>query len=231
MRNTPYYFEVKTLISQFAAAFNDIIINRYDSSGTIRDKVQVAYTYAPKQRVLHDLVNKGQEIKIPIVSIFYTGLQYDSTRVFYKDQTSYLSQVINNTDSSSLPFSKLLQPTPYNITINMSIICRFQEDLDQIISNFAPYSNPYIIISWKTPAAFTQLPTEIRTEVEWSGSINVDTQPTLPDSQKQHIIATTSFTIKGWLFPYKATNDTAPIIYKVDSNFTAVTGFDVLPYD
>ena len=45
-------------------------------------------------------------------------------------------------------------PVPVNLEVSMSILARYMEDVDQIISNFAPYNNPYIILSWPVPKAF-----------------------------------------------------------------------------
>ena len=93
-------------------------------------------------------------------------------------------------------------PVPVNITVNMSILTEYQTDMDQILSNFVAYSNPYIIISWKIPEDFgvgyTQ---EIRSEVLWNGSIPLDYPIEQTANSKPRINAETSFTIKGWIFP------------------------------
>jgi hypothetical protein len=103
----------------------------------------------------------------------------------------------------------------------MSILCKNQLDMDQILGNFIPYNNPYIIISWKIPSDFTPNYTqEIRTEVMWDGNISLNYPVEINNTQKAQIIADTSFTIKGWLFPYVD----KPIgnIFKIDLNFYAV---------
>ena len=109
----------------------------------------------------------------------------------------------------------------------MSILTKYQTDMDQIISNFIPYSNPYIVISWKLPAELSRQLTEIRTEVEWSGTMNMTYPQELDQSQPARVSADTSFTIKGWLFPDKSSTDTKNILY-IDTNFTPVTGFEYI---
>ena len=50
----------------------------------------------------------------------------------------------------SIDSDHLKTPLPVNVGINMSIMTKFQTDMDQIISNFAPYNNPYIVMRiWK----------------------------------------------------------------------------------
>jgi hypothetical protein len=59
----------------------------------------------------------------------------------------------------------------------MSIITKFQSDMDQILSNFVPYTNPYIILSWRVPEEIVSngfaFPQEIRSEVLWDGNITM----------------------------------------------------------
>lgn len=73
--------------------------------------------------------------------------------------------------------------------------------MDQIISNFVPFCNPYVVISWKVPEAFKlSVGQEIRSEVLWDGSVAVNYPTELTSSQKARVTADTTFTIKGWLF-------------------------------
>jgi len=207
------------MVTQFVAAFDDIVINRYNRSRDVVDKINVRYLYAPKSRVLNDLTNKAQHIKIPAVSVSIGSVERDEQRVFNKIVGFYDAMPsIGTTDF-------LPSPVPVNIGINMSVITKYQTDMDQILSNFIPYSNPYIIISWKVPADLSNRTTEIRSEVEWSGSISID-YPTELDSQTTaRVTADTSFVIKGWLFPYNASLS-ASNIFTVTTNFTPLTGFD-----
>ena len=62
MKNQAYYFEIKDIVTQFVSAFNDVVINRYNKNKNVVDRINVRYVYAPKERVLHDLVNKSQHL-------------------------------------------------------------------------------------------------------------------------------------------------------------------------
>ena len=71
MKADPYYFEVKDVIAQFLAAFDDIVIKRFNKNREIQDKIHVRYLYAPKQRVMHDIINQNTiYYKMPISSSF-----------------------------------------------------------------------------------------------------------------------------------------------------------------
>lgn len=214
MVNYTYNFEIKDLLTQFVAAFDDTIIKRYDKSGNARQEIAVRYVFAPKQRILYDIVNKAQNIELPVVAINLTNVSYDTEREFNK---------LNNFEnySSAKSSSAIRTPTPVNLTVNMSILCRYMQDMEQIISNFIPYSNPYIILSWKEPVSDNiNDAIEIRSEVLWDQNISINTPSETTYSDKFRIIADTTFTIRGWLFRSK--NERSAPIYFIENNFINV---------
>lgn len=223
MKKQPYHFEIKDIVTQFIAAFDDVVINRYNKQREIQDKIQVKYLYAPKERVLHDIVNKAQHITIPAISVSIASVNRDETRVFNKITGSYH----NPSDMSQEISNFIPAPVPIDVEISMSIITRFQTDMDQILSNFIPYTNPYIVISWKVPTDFTPQMEELRSQVLWSGSTSLTYPADLSPSSPYRVTADTSFTVKGWLFSDITQPDGDRIFY-IDSRFTPVTGFDII---
>lgn len=212
MKNYTYNFEIKDILTQFIAAFDDTVIKRYDGSRNARADVEVRYVFAPKQRVMYDIVNKAQNITLPVVTVDLKSVSYDSDRAFNKVNKLYNYR--NEIDNTSVDM-----PTPVNLQVSMSILGRYMQDVEQIISNFAPYTNPYIILTWREPSAREE-DVEIRTEVLWDENISLNTPTETTYSDKFRIVADTSFTIKTWLFRNKNT-DSAPI-YFIENNFIAV---------
>ena len=214
MKTYTYNFEVKDLLTQFVAAFDDTVIKRYDRNNNARQEIGVRYVFAPKQRIMHDIVNKAQNIELPVVAVDLAGISYDTDRVFNK-----LDNFQNYANANSN--SSIRTPTPVNLTVNMSILCRYMQDMEQIISNFVPYSDPYIILAWKEPVASGRNDViEIRSEVLWDQNISLNTPTETTYSDKFRIIADTTFTIKGWLFRNK--NETSSPIYFIENNFVNV---------
>lgn len=211
MKNYTYNFEIKDLLTQFVAAFDDTIIKRYDEGRNSRQELEVRYVFAPKQRVMYDIVNKAQNITLPVVTVDLTSVSYDSTRAFNK--VNKLRTYVTEDESISMDM-----PTPINLEINMSILGRYMQDVEQIITNFAPYTNPYIILAWKEPTT-TGETIEVRSEVIWSENISLNTPTETTYSDKFRIVADTSFTIKGWLFKNKNNKDTP--IYFIEQNLVA----------
>jgi hypothetical protein len=225
MKNTGFYWEIKDVLTQFVAAFDEIFIERYNKDRSPQETIEVRYVFAPKERVIYDIVNKAQNITLPAVSVNITGISRDNSRVFNKLESTFVPGMPDQTGPRA---AKIPAPVPVNIEVSMSIISKYMTDVDQIISNFVPYCDPYIIISWPVPSAFGTAETlEIRTEVLWSGNISI-TNPIDITNDKYRITCDTSFTIKAWLF--KEAVDTQAIIYKVDNNFTQVRNVDQLRY-
>ena len=212
MKNYTFNFEVQTLLEQFVSAFNDIIIKRYDNTKTLvapTSGFKVNFVYSPKQRVYATLNTPAPGgLTVPAVAVSINSISRDNSRVFNKLEGF---SIPNNNSLSNDFVKKILQPVPINIGVNMTIVTKFQSDMDQIITNFAPYCDPYIIISWKLPFANNY---EIRTEVLWSGQINLSYPNDAGPTQPFRISADTSFTIKGWLF--KKSDEIVKKVYTID---------------
>jgi len=228
MKSDPFYFEIKDVLTQFVAAFDGVVIKRFNNKREVQDKIKVRYLYAPKQRVIHDLLNKAKHITLPVVSVNITNIARDNTRVFNKLDSSYYLTTESTTPSGDVGREdRVPQPVPVNINVNMSILTKFQTDMDQILSNFIPYNNPYIIISWKVPGEFTNIPQEIRSEVLWNDNVSIVYPTEMPPDSPYRVSADTSFTIKAWLYR----KDTTPVktIFQVETNTFALESIDDIP--
>lgn len=229
MKQDPYYFEIKDVMTQFVSAFNSIIIKRHDKDRNTRSRIHVRYVYAPKQRIIHDLTNKARHITLPVVAVNITGISRDESRVFNKLEGNYLSPEERRPGSDRTKDSQIthhvLQPVPVNIQVSMSILARYQTDIEQIISNFVPYCDPYIVISWKVPNdIYPAKEQEIRTEVLWDGNLSINYPDQLSSTEPYRLSSDTSFTIKTWLF--KKARDPISNIFKVTTNITPVADID-----
>lgn len=212
MRSYTFQFEVERLVTMFISAMDDIIIKRHNVHKNARDQIKVRFVYAPKQRVLHDLLDRAQNLQLPVAAVSIGGISRDGNRVFNKIAgSSYLA-----TDPRQK--KKLLQPVPIDLTLNVSFLTRYQSDMDQCISNFLPYCDPYFVISWRVP----DMPEhEIRSKVEWSGSINFDYPMELQATSVARVRADTSFTLKGWIFKSFPKEDEGEIL-TINTDFTTL---------
>lgn len=113
---------------------------------------------------------------------------------------------------------------------------KYQQDMDQLVTNFAPYCNPYIILSWKIPqgdkyfAPFLDKDApiqELRSEVLWNGNITLDYPKDIDSNVPYRVSASTGFTIKGWLFA-KPPEKAIGTIFDIETNFVSVSSIDDL---
>lgn len=222
MEKYSYFREQLSTLTQFAAAFDGCFLYRYTKDFEPKEKINVRYVFGPKQRVLYDIVNPDKNITLPVISMNQTNIKRDSSRIQFKDQ-KITRPNINDTGS----IARIPSPVPVIMDIDVSIVANYKEDIDQIVSNFIPWCNPYFIISWKVPEDFgMDFVDELRTEVTWSGSVDFENPLNIDGSEKYKIIGNTSFTVKGWIFPALETPQ-API-YVVNTNFIAVSSDAIL---
>lgn len=206
------------MITMFASAMDDIIVKRYNRYREPQDSIRCRFVYAPKQRVLADLLDKAQNIQLPVVALTNGGISRDPNRVFNKIQGSYMPS------ANPTLANKLNQPVPIDLTINMTILTRFQEDYDQIVTNFIPYFDPYIVISWRTPSMPDY---EIRSQVIWSGNVTATYPYDISSNTVARVEGTTSFIFKGWLFKAKPSLPESTV-FNVNANFSTEAGINSL---
>jgi len=209
MEEQPFFFEIEDQLKMFLTALDGCIVKRY--RGRIpADQVAVRYVYGPKQRALHDLINKAQHITLPAVSYMVKNVQFDTKRVFNKLDGS--DQVINGVNRH------IPQPLPIRITLDVSILTKYQTDMDQIVSNMVTFFQPYIAISWDR---FGLPYHELRSKVIWSGNVSLEYPVDINDNQPTQVSGDTSFVIEGWLF--KPDEDSAGIIRTIEATFSALS--------
>ena len=138
-----FYHEIlrRTVIS-FGNLFNDIEIRHKDSSGNVQSTVKVPLAYGPTQKFLARLeqspnLNKPVQITLPRMSFEFVGLTYDGSRKVTTTQTFITSIAGVGTD-----VRKAYMPVPYNMTFELSIYTKLNDDMLQIVEQILPYFQP-----------------------------------------------------------------------------------------
>ncbi len=211
MNQYTYHHEIRTMIGHFVSAFNDIVIKRFDNDNIAQDSIQVAYTYGPKQRVFYDLVQKKTNIRLPLVNVYLSNVARAESRVANK-----IASLAFNSNHQSSQFINVAAPVPVSLGISMTIITKYQRDLEQILTNFIPYTDPYIVVSWNHPITNQ----ELQSKITWSGDAPIHSPEQLDGTTPYQWSCDTNFTMDGWLFK----SDQTPIgkIFYINSTYTAV---------
>jgi hypothetical protein len=207
MQDYNFNFEIRTLLTHFAAAFNEVKIKRFDGKKFEKEVIKVPFVYGPKSHILADIIGLTDTVRLPIMAVEVKSQGRDNERIRNKyDDIRY--QKPDGTYTN-------LKAIPWNISVEMTILAKYQEDMDQIVQNFVVQSNPYIVVSWQEPKSGR----EVRTEILWDGNV-VYTYPGKDQTSKEfpfRITATAGFTIKGYM--YKTEIENSIPICKINTDY------------
>ena len=123
--------------------FNNIHIDRLNSSGDITQTLRVPLSYSPKAKFLARIAAQPQSFEqnyqtfLPRLGFEMVSLTYDPAR-----RVSLVQQnrALNSTSTTTL--NAQYAPTPYNIAMTLYVYTKNQDDGLQIIEQIIPYFNP-----------------------------------------------------------------------------------------
>ena len=136
-----------------------------------------------------DPTNKRVQITLPRISFEINGISYDSTR---KVSPTQKIRVAKDTDENRNVF----MPVPYNLSFELAIISKNQEDglqiLEQILPNFQPHYN--LPIKLLPDMNETKDVPVVLSSVEYEDTYEGDF------ASRRAIIYTLQFTVKTYLY-------------------------------
>lgn len=157
-----YHERIRKSVAMFGKLFNDIYVLRKNSSGDVISQVKVPLTYAPKQKFLERLAQNPDlyedqkvAIKLPRMSFEIITINYDPTRQLQK------SNSISRIGTSNTNRSKIYSYVPYNISFQLSVYAKNQDDALQIVEQIFPYFNPQYTLTVKPLADFTDVKEDV----------------------------------------------------------------------
>jgi hypothetical protein len=193
MLNQRYCSEIESLLIQFVSAFDDGKIVRPIKDSTEVEYIIPRWIVSGKPRVFYDIVNQAGNITLPVSVVEVGGISLAKNRLF------------NKIFPQKVPYNGTLgyrykQPTPIDIKVNVTFFTKFFNDIWQMMSNFAVYTQPYIFTSWRAKSEGLPFTEELRCKVTWDGSFNIEYPKTAKEDQQWLIQGTAGFTLEGWLF-------------------------------
>ena len=143
-----FYHEIlrRTIVS-FGSLFNDITIKHNNSSDETVSFLKVPLAYGPTQKFLARLeqvpnLNAPVQMMLPSMSFEFTGLNYDASRKVTTTQT-----FISAFNDDKTKTRKSYMPVPYNMSFELSIMTKLNDDMLQIIEQIIPYFQPAYTIT------------------------------------------------------------------------------------
>lgn len=189
---------LRKYIIVFGTLFNDIYINRTNSSGEIIQTLKIPLTYGPKDKVLARLEQNPQManqvgIVLPRISFEMLSMEYDPTRKLNTlNKLTKQSSTAGTDDEVKYQY----QPVPYDMQFEMNIIVKNSEDGTRIVEQIVPYFTPDFTVS-----------VNLMPEVDAARDVpiilnSITHQDTYEGSfeERRAMIWTLTFTLKGWLY-------------------------------
>lgn len=193
MLNQKFYWStIRKAIVAFGNLFNNMYIDRRDSSGNVIQTIKIPLSYAPRQKFLARIaaipesnVEKFQTL-IPRMAFEMLSVQYDPNR-----RVSLVQQnrAVNNTSTT---LNSQYAPSPYNVDISLYIYTKNQDDGLQIIEQILPFFNPDFNLTINAIPAL-----DIKNDLPiLLNSINYEDSYEGDFTQRRAIIWTLNFTLK-----------------------------------
>ena len=217
--STFYHQTIRKYVAAFGTLFNDINVERKNSSGTVVEKIKVPLAYGPKQK--HVLasqetttVARQTATRTPRMGFALTGVAYDSVRKL----NTIGRNVAANTAAGTSTLMTQYNPVPYNFDFTLFILVKNAEDGTQILEQILPFFTPEFTVTINTiPEMGIKADTPI---ILNSADVSDEYEGDL--DQRRTIIWTLSFLLKGYIYPDLKTSS---VIKSIEVNFR-LTGSD-----
>lgn len=208
---TFYHQTIRKYVTLFGTLFNDINIEKKNSSGSVVSRQKVPIAYGPKQKFLQRIrqdanLDRSVAIQLPRMAFEMTGMSYDPVRKLNSiGNISYRST--NNT------VSKMYNPTPYLFDFSLFIFVDNAEDGTQILEQILPFFTPEFNT---TINVLTDMGIKLDVPIIINGASSEDSYEG-DLSARRTIVWTVGFTLKGFIYPSIKTGQN--IIKSIDVAF------------
>ena len=199
MLGTRFYNQsFRKLIIAFGQIFNNVVIQRTNSTGGVTARIKVPLAYAPKEKFLvrldqqANLESREFATTLPRMGFEITGLSYDSSRKLTRVQK--YSKVKSGEDGKKMNYN--YSPVPYNISMNLYVFTATAEDGLQIIEQILPFFQPDYTVTVNVVPDL-----DIKRDIPIVlGNIGYEDTYDGEFTNRRAVIYTLSFTAKTYLF-------------------------------
>lgn len=205
-----YHASLRNYVTIFGTLFNEIYINRTDSSNNIVSVIKVPITYAPKDKILARYIedpniDRESQITLPRMSFEMGSPVYDP------DRKLNTMGSINSLTTDSGKMSRLYNPVPYNFPFSLYVFVKNTEDGTKIIEQILPFFTP----DWPITVELID-PIDLKMDIHVV-LLSVNQQDNYDGAfvERRSLIWTLNFILKGFLWgPLR----TSPVIKQTRIN-------------
>ena len=196
---TFYHQTIRKYVVLFGTLFNDLNIEKKDSSGNVVSRQKVPIAYGPKQKFLTRIrqdpkISKQVAIQLPRMGFEMTSLTYDPIR-----KLNSVGKIIGrpaNTEGRNT-LRKMFNPVPYNMDFQLFVFVDNAEDGTQILEQILPFFTPEFNV---TINAVSELGIKLDVPISFNSASLEDTFDG-EFTARRTLIWTLDFFMKGFLYP------------------------------
>ena len=183
----------------FVTLFNDLNIEKKNSSGNVVSRQKVPIAYGPKQKFLTRIrqdpnIDRQVAIQLPRMGFEMTSLTYDPIR-----KLNSVGKIIGrpaNTEGRNT-LRKMFNPVPYNMDFQLFVFVDNAEDGTQILEQILPFFTPEFNV---TINAVSELGIKLDVPISFNSASLEDTFD-CEFTARRTLIWTLDFFMKGFLYP------------------------------
>jgi hypothetical protein len=199
---TFYHDTLRKYVILFGTLFNDIQINREDTSGNVKQVIKVPLAYGPREKFLaridgidsqRDPQEQPFSIVLPRMGFEVTGFNYAPERKL-PTRNKFTEVVLNDEHGKRKMYR--YNPVPYDISFSLSIFVKNTTDGTRIIEQILPYFTP----EWTTTVQLTEDPdVTLDVPLVLTGTSQDDVYEGAFE-ERRALIWQLDFTMKGFFF-------------------------------
>lgn len=195
---TFYHQTIRKYVALFGTLFNDINIEKKNSSGVVVSRQKVPIAYGPKQKFLSRIrqdpsLTRQVAIQLPRLAFEMTGMNYDPIRKLNSVGALTHKETINGNRN----IKKMFNPSPYLFDFSLYAFVDNAEDGTQILEQILPFFTPEFNVSVNI---LTDMGIKLDIPIVISGATSEDSYEG-EFSARRTIIWTINFTLKGFIYP------------------------------
>ena len=196
---TFYHQTIRKYVVLFGTLFNDLNIEKKDSSGNVVSRQKVPIAYGPKQKFLTRIrqdpnIDRQVAIQLPRMGFEMTSLTYDPIRKL-NSVGKIMGRALPTEGQGTL--RKMFNPVPYNMDFQLFVFVDNAEDGTQILEQILPFFTPEFNV---TINAVSDLGIKLDVPISFNSASLEDTFDG-EFTARRTLIWTLDFFMKGFLYP------------------------------
>ena len=212
-----YYKSLRNTNLKFLQIFNDIEIAKYDRVGNIIKVVRVPIKWATKEKSYRWAQDQKHEKSLPMIAVQLISIEPDSSRITGKNQEIYTT-----IDSDGNSYDAHVQPSPYILDYQMSIIAGYSVEMDQILEAIFSAFNPYVFVRVKV-SEYNDETYDLKVLLT---SATPDDNLPIGEDEYRWLVFNLTFTIQAQFFKQLSADNIGVINSVIRRYWTNETAFD-----